>query len=247
MDPLMTVLQTALIFVLGLLLRFLVAVAVLAIVVVPILLAFTGVRGLERLRDRVQGFTRAGHLVWRRGLSYAPGHTWVKEEGSRGLRVGLDDLAQHVLAGLRAIRIARPGTVVHRGQALAEVDLGDRSATIVAPVDGTVMATNTSLERDPDLVHRDPYRRGWLAMLAPLSADRSGLRSGELAISWLGDEDVRFASFLEHQLGVAAADGGEFIVPAPSLLQPDQWQALTREFLGTADAGAGPGADAQRG
>jgi len=235
MEPLTTVLQSGLIFVVGLLLRFLLALAVLAVLVVPLFLAFTGVRGLERLRDRLTGLARAGHLWWRRGVYYAPGHTWVKERDGRTVRVGLDDLAQRMLVGLRGVRVVEPGTTVYRGQVLADVDLGDRHATIAAPVDATVVSANTALAGDPDLVHRDPYRRGWLAVLAPLTRDYAGLRTGELARAWLEDEDVRFGRFLEHELGMAAADGGDFVMPPARILRPEQWDALTREFLGTID------------
>ena len=37
----------------------------------------------------------------------------------------------------------------------------------------------------------------------------------------------------EHQLGFAAADGGELLAPPPTLLGETQWKALTKAFLGT--------------
>jgi hypothetical protein len=37
--------------------------------------------------------------------------------------------------------------------------------------------------------------------------------------------------FFEVQLGAAAADGGEFVTPPPTMLSDEQWATLTREFL----------------
>jgi hypothetical protein len=54
---------------------------------------------------------------------------------------------------------------------------------------------------------------------------------GERARSWLREEGARLAQFLETELGVAAADGGEFLFPAPSFLSDAQWEALTGAFL----------------
>jgi hypothetical protein len=106
-----------------------------------------------------------------------------------------------------------------------------RTARISAPIDATVIDVNDEVQRAPGLVNQDPYRRGWLALLAPLGGDYQRLKSGEAARQWLEQEDERLARFLEVNLGAAAADGGEFIEPAPMLLKPEQWDTLTREFL----------------
>src|SRR3972149_3307470 len=58
-----------------------------------------------------------------------------------------------------------------------------------------------------------------------------GRPRGGATRQWLREEGARLAQFLEHNLGVAAADGGEFLFPAPSLLSDEQWAALTRAFL----------------
>jgi hypothetical protein len=81
------------------------------------------------------------------------------------------------------------------------------------------------------LIHRDPYSRGWLFAVNPSNAAFHKLPTGQAARAWLSEEEHRLSRFYEARLGVAAADGGDFIDHPPALLTDDQWQALTREFL----------------
>jgi hypothetical protein len=55
--------------------------------------------------------------------------------------------------------------------------------------------------------------------------------SGEAARSWLAAEGHRLNHFFETQLGIATADGGEWIAPPPTLLGDEQWKALEKAFL----------------
>ena len=72
---------------------------------------------LERETARLwaQGYRAAGKLRFRSGLAYAPGHTWVRDEGS-SLKVGLDDLAQKILPWTVAVELPSPGQVVKAGE-----------------------------------------------------------------------------------------------------------------------------------
>jgi glycine cleavage system H lipoate-binding protein len=231
MDPLMSFLQTAAIVVAGLALRFLVALVGLVLLVLPIVAVLELVRLSQRLYSGGRGTAPAGHLQWLRQIYYAPGHTWVAEASTSSLRVGIDDLAQRLLTGARAVRVVEPGTALRRGDLLAEVDLGGRKARIVAPVDGLVMGVNDEVVANPDLVHTEPYRRGWLALVAPTGSEYRGLRTGAAARRWLVEEDQRLSVFFESRLGLAAADGGEYVLPPPALLAPEQWDEAVQLFL----------------
>jgi glycine cleavage system H protein len=231
MDPLMSFLQTAAIVIAGLTLRFLVALVGLVLLVLPIVAVLELVRLGQRLYEGRRGMEPAGHLQWLRRLYYAPGHTWVAEASASSLRIGVDDLAQRLLTGARAVRVAEPGTELRRGDTLAEINLGGRKARIIAPVDGTVMDVNDEVATNPELVHTEPYRRGWLALVAPSGGEYRDLRTGAAARQWLVAEDQRLSAFFETRLGLAAADGGEYVLPPPALLEPEQWDEAVRLFL----------------
>ena len=70
--------------------------------------------------------------------------------------------------------------------------------------------------------------------VAPSNDDFENLPRGEAAKTWLRNEGHRLSRFFETQLGAAAADGGEFVMPPPTMLSDEQWNALREQFLGNA-------------
>jgi glycine cleavage system H protein len=231
MESLLSVGQDVVIVIVGLILRFLVAVAGVALLLVPIVLVMAGWQKLGAVRDRVAGLGQAGPVKWLRDAFYSPWHTWLAPAGAGLARLGLDPIAERLLGSVTAIEIAAPGTQLRSGDALARVTCGTRRAVLRAPADALVVAINDAAERDPSLVHRDPYRRGWLAVVAPSPDSYRTLRSGEPAREWLEREERRLQLAFEHTLGYAAADGGDLVGPTHGLLTEEQWTAIVREFL----------------
>ncbi len=208
-----------------------VALVMLALLV-PVALVLGAARGVRAIGMWAGGYRAAGGLRFRSGLFYAPGHTWIRPEGS-WLRVGLDDLAQRLLPWAVAVELPGPGTKVKQGEAVARISAGGHQALVAAPVSGTVVTVNTSVAAEPTLVKSDGYGRGWLFAIEPEDAGWRKLPAGEAARGWLAAESRRLTRFYEHQLGFAAADGGELLAPPQSLLGETQWKALTKAFLGT--------------
>lgn len=230
MEPLMDFVANLGLFVVGLALRALAFATILAVLAVPILLVLGGVEGVARLRRRLLGVTRVGMMSWRPGLYYAPGHTWVLPRG-RALTVGLDDLAQRLLPNLARIRLPEPGTVVRRGEPVTTVRADGQETWIPSPVSGRVTAVNGAVGRDPTIVHRDPYVRGWLFRVAPADDAHEKLPREEPARRWFASEAVRLQRTLEQELGFAAADGGELILPAHELIESGTWRRIAESFL----------------
>jgi glycine cleavage system H lipoate-binding protein len=189
----------------------------------PALLLALAWQGLAR-RDRV-GAARAG-------TRFAPGHTWLAPRGRRGvLAVGVDEIAEKILPSATALELPAPGMEVHRGDPIAVIRAGKRAIRIGAPADGTVVGVNGRARRDPALVKTDPYGRGWLFLLAPASDAWKALPGGASGEAWLAGERRRLARFVDDELGLAAADGGELVAPAPALLGEEGWRRLVQAFL----------------
>jgi glycine cleavage system H lipoate-binding protein len=224
-------LSGAVIFVLGLLVRALIAALILAAIVVPIAVALYAWEWLTRAADRASGLQRVGHVRWRRGLYYTPGHLWLQRRRDDNVRIGVDDVAQRVLPEIAAVTLPQEGAAVSKGDALGSIRCFDGTVVLRAPVTGIVQAVNRRLLRAPSLLHRDPYRRAWLVEMRPKDTKYQELPAGDRARTWLATEDQRLTEFLEHQLGVAAADGGELMVPPQRLLSPEQWDAVRKGFL----------------
>ncbi len=202
---------------------------------VPVLVGVHAARGFMRARERALGLAHVDGLVWKPDSYYAPGHIWVRRLTPERLRVGVDDLAQRVLTGASVVSLPPRGSLVREGDVAAIVRCGDKLGGIRSPVDGVVLAVNHAVERDPSLIHREPYARGWLYTVKPSNARYGRLLGGDRALAWLRDERQRLAHFLEGAVGIAAADGGDLVAPPPSLLTSEQWSELTQAFLLTGD------------
>ena len=221
-------------FVMGLIARILLALLVIATIVIPMAAAIYLWKGLTTLTDRAFGLRRVGHVMWRRDCYYTPGHLWLKPRGGAGLLVGLDDLARRVLPDVAAVHLPMQGLAVRAGDPLGRIECSRGAIDLHAPIDGCVKAVNTQLERDPTALHADPYRRGWLVELQPADDHYRGFPFGSVARTWLATEELRLSSFFERQLGVAAADGGELVLPPQKLLTPAQWETIRSNFLDAA-------------
>jgi glycine cleavage system H protein len=220
------------VFAAGLVTRLGIVLVVMAALMVPVLLVVGGAKAFGAIRLWLQGYRSAGGLKFRSGLQYAPGHTWVKEDGG-SLKVGLDDLAQRILPWTVAVELPAPGQVVREGEPVATLSCGGRDVRVAAPVAGRVLAVNPDVLREPTLAKSENYGGGWLFAIVPDGQAWRSLPFGERARSWLRAEGERLEIFYETQLGMAAADGGELIGSPDTLLTDSQWKALTHSFLRT--------------
>jgi len=230
MEALVGILESLVIFAAGLVGRLGIVLAAMAALLVPALLVWGLMRGAAWLRRRSQGLRPVGGVLFRPGLLYADGHTWVRRERGAA-RVGLDDLAQRILPWVVSVRLPRPGAALRARDPAAVISAGGREAVVRAPIDGTVVAVNDAVALSPSLVKSDGYASGWLFRMKPAGDALGGLRSGTEAEAWMASEGARLHGWLEGRLGLAAADGGELLDPVTNYLAPEEWDALVREFL----------------
>lgn len=227
-------LGAVLVVLLGLVARVLLAVLVVAAVAVPMAGLIYLWKGTLVLADRLTGIKRLNHVRWHRGCYYTPGHMWLKPEGARLLKVGLDDVAQRLLPDVRTVHLPVEGTTVAQGQPIGRIGCEGGSVVLRAPIAGVVRSVNTRLIQAPYLLHDDPYRRGWMFEMTPDDDRYTEFAGDTIAPRWLAAEDQRLARFFENQLGIATADGGELVLPPHQLLTRDQWEEVRQGFLDAA-------------
>ena len=46
---------------------------------------------------------------------------------------------------------------------------------IYAPIDGEILEVNVELEDEPDMINKDPYKKGWIIKLCKITRDFSDL------------------------------------------------------------------------
>jgi glycine cleavage system H lipoate-binding protein len=231
MQTVFEILQSIGVFLAGALARFGIVLVMVAVIALPALAIALVSHAVGVRRARALHLHPVRGILVREGARYAPGHTWLAPRKTGSLQVGIDDLAQRLVPSVTAVELPRAGDSVKKGEVLATLHGGGRAVPIASPISGRIVGVNASVLRDPGLVKREGYGKGWLVAIAPEGVEWAELPGGAAAEAWMDAESVRFARFLEERLGVAAADGGELVAPAPWLVGEEGWKALASAFL----------------
>ena len=94
-------------------------------------------------------------------VKVSEGHVWVGIEDQNG-RLGLTNYMQDMLGAVISVELPDIGDKIEAGEVFAEIESVSTVHELVAPVTGTVLAVNPTLEDHPAIINEDPYRDGWL-------------------------------------------------------------------------------------
>ncbi|MDQ7778900.1 MAG: 2Fe-2S iron-sulfur cluster-binding protein [Planctomycetota bacterium] len=167
-------------------------------------------------------------------LYFAKNHLWLKRLDGK-VKVGIDDFARKVISRVDDIVMPSAGDTLSRGEAVWELRSGGRTLSLRTPLGGRLIDVNTDLLTDPSLATKDPYYRGWLALVWPREEEwretAGRLQSGRAAEDWFASEAERLYHWSEPAGKAMAADGGRLIPDLPGKLSETQWKALTGAFF----------------
>ncbi len=109
---------------------------------------------------------------------YTKTHEWVKTEGDTVL-IGITDFAvQELCSGnegdLVYCDLPEPGRMVEVGETFGEIESVKAVADLNAPVAGTVVEINVSVEEHLEILSRDPWNAGWMVRLTPKTKSFEG-------------------------------------------------------------------------
>ena len=99
-------------------------------------------------------------------LFYTKEHEWANFKDNEVI-IGITDYAQSQLGDIIFIEFPEIGDQVNAGDSFGEVEAVKTVSELYAPVTGTVLEVNESLEDAADLVNSDPYGDGWLIKIKP--------------------------------------------------------------------------------
>ncbi len=94
-------------------------------------------------------------------LRYTNEHEWARWDADL-VRVGITHFAQDQLGDVVYVDLPSTGTRVEKGQPFGEVESTKSVSDLYAPLSGTIVERNESLETSPELVNSDPYGDGWM-------------------------------------------------------------------------------------
>ena len=100
-------------------------------------------------------------------LRYTKSHEWVRALPDGSVELGITDHAQAALGDLVFVEVPEAGRVLAAGDACAVVESVKAASDVYSPLDGEVIAGNTELATQPELINQDPYGRGWILRFKP--------------------------------------------------------------------------------
>jgi glycine cleavage system H protein len=92
---------------------------------------------------------------------------WCRAMEDGRMQVGVTSFGIHLSGDFYMCRPKPPGTVVAQAETLGVAELSKSIVAIKTPVSGTVVQVNPLLEETPEVIHQQPYGRGWLAVIEP--------------------------------------------------------------------------------
>lgn len=97
-------------------------------------------------------------------LKYTHDHEWIAVEGNHG-KIGITDHAQEELGDIVYVELPEVGDKIVKGEPFGSVESVKAASDLMAPVSGTVVQVNESLDDSPELVNESPYDDGWMIVV----------------------------------------------------------------------------------
>ena len=94
-------------------------------------------------------------------LKYAETHEWARLDENNVVTVGITDHAQDQLGDVVYVELPETGAELLAAGEAGIVESVKAASDVYAPVSGTVVEVNSTLEEAPEKVNQDPYGDGW--------------------------------------------------------------------------------------
>ncbi len=133
------------------------------------------------------------------GRFFHAGHTWVRLLPGGEFEVGLDDFGGRVAGKVERVSLPSTGDHLTIGESSVGIVGRKTEVKLRAPFTGGVSGANRSLESDPMLVRRDPYKRGYLYRARPSDPARAlaELIPGEAALGWVTEQEILLRALVD--------------------------------------------------
>ncbi len=96
---------------------------------------------------------------------YSKEHEWAKDNGDGTITMGITDYAQEMLTDIVYVELPAPGKKVKQMETLAVVESVKSVSDVYSPASGEVIKVNQILENQPELINKDAFGEGWIAVI----------------------------------------------------------------------------------
>jgi glycine cleavage system H protein len=94
-------------------------------------------------------------------LRYTIEHEWIRVNGTKAV-IGITHFAQDQLGDVVFVEMPEPDSEITKENTMGVVESVKTVSDLYAPASGKVVAINSELETQPELVNSEPYGKGWI-------------------------------------------------------------------------------------
>jgi glycine cleavage system H lipoate-binding protein len=167
------------------------------------------------------------------GYYYHTGHTWVRFDHGGFVRVGFDDFMVRLFGYMNAVNLPKIGADLKQNREGLSFQRDDRSADVLSPVTGKVLAINHAIADHPEIAHDNPYDEGWLCIIQPKMPKMNvkHLYHGSEVYEWIDLESQKLLGLMGPEYEELAALGGRPIGDIYGNIPELEWNVLVDNFL----------------
>ena len=107
---------------------------------------------------------------------YNPDGIWAKADGDQ-ITVGVSDFFQQHNGDVAFAEVKEVGTIIAVNDSFANIETIKVDIELPCPINGKIIAVNEVLEMEAEVINKEPYGEGWLAIFAidDWTADQASL------------------------------------------------------------------------
>ena len=121
---------------------------------------------------------------------YTRDHEWIRIEGEKA-EIGITDHAQKALGDIVFAELPTIEDEIDAGDEFGSVESVKAVSSLYMPVSGRIIAVNTELKDNPELINEECYDDGWVVRIELSSPEDSAeLMSSEDYEAFLHDEEA---------------------------------------------------------
>ncbi len=88
-------------------------------------------------------------------IKFSAEHEWIQDNGDGTVLIGITDFAQQQLGDLVFVELPEVGDEITKGEEISVIESVKAASDLYAPVDGTIVEVNGSLDDEPELINED--------------------------------------------------------------------------------------------
>jgi glycine cleavage system H lipoate-binding protein len=172
------------------------------------------------------------------GIFLQPTFTWTRMRKNGEIFLGLHPMLTSLIGVDYSLELLADDARIEKGTPLLRILQGERELQLFSPVEGQIVEATTDFSPLPGWKGSTMRGGSWIYIIKPTNAEE------EIPLWLLGDDaqnwahqqyrevrDFLFQTDTHHEVGLAAADGGELPAGILSQLDPSVWEAFQLSFL----------------